>query len=170
MPIIETEEYMAKKRLFLTLVFCAFFFKAHAATVSFLVIETGVSGEAPAKQHSGIWESGLMDVFFEAGHIVSNAPILRLDNKPLPDRFPQEAAGDLQEAARGGAEYFIIAQLDYDSRGTLPDKVLLTIYRISPLAKLYEQRYEIRPSRSTREEYDSVKAAASGLIPHLTNR
>ena len=82
---------MAKKCLMTVVFLCVFFlFRVEAATVSFLVIETGLTDEAGSRQHSGLWESGLLDVFFESGHIVSNAPILRLLSKPSGD-FPEEA-------------------------------------------------------------------------------
>ena len=53
----------------------------------------------------GLWESGLMDVFFEAGHIVSNAPALRLDRKPA-EAFPEAARPELNEAIAGGGGVF----------------------------------------------------------------
>jgi len=170
MPIIETEEYMPVKRIFLLFVFCVLALNAYSANISFLIVETGLEPETPAKQHSGLWESGLLDVFFEAGHIVSNAPILRLANKRPSGEVPREAANDLREAANGGSEFFVIAMLNYDSRGTLPDKVLLSVYRINPLTKIFEQVCESKIPRSSREEYDNVKTAAAGLIPHLSSR
>jgi hypothetical protein len=174
---------MAKKRLFAGLVlYILAAFHLEAATVSFLVIETGLPAEWGASQHSGLWESGLLDVFYEAGHIVSNAPVLRLTEKPRA-KFPEEARADLNEALQGGAEYIILALLEYEAPADVksgsgaapadiqkPRNISLRVFRASPQTLLYEQQYTDKTSATLKDEYDSLKKAVRTLIPHLNDR
>jgi hypothetical protein len=164
---------MAKKGFFLTLVFGIFFMlPLEAATVSFLVIETGLSEGAGASQHSGLWESGLLDVFFEAGHIVSNAPIMRLSKKPAKI-FPDEAIENLHEALEGGVDFFIIALLDYAPNDTViqkPEKISLRLFNAVSQKLIYEQQYTDKTSKNPGEEFNSLKQAVKGLVPHLNDR
>jgi hypothetical protein len=144
-----------------------------AATVSFLVIETGLPSERENSVYSSLWESGLFDIFFEAGHIVSNAPIKRLDTKPQKP-FPDEARGDLNDAADGGAEYFILALLEYPPAAAnetpKPRNISLRVFKVSPYKLLYEQRYSDRASADIDEEFITIKQSIRGLVPHLADR
>jgi hypothetical protein len=159
---------MSTKSLLLALLVCALFaVKAEAATVSFLIVETGLSADAGMNPHSGLWESGLLDVFFEAGHIVSNAPVMRLYGPPAGD-FPEEAQKELDEALEGGVEYFIIALLDYDaSDSPRPRNISLRVFATNPRKMLYEQRYTDKSSMTLKDEYDNLKKVARSLISHL---
>jgi hypothetical protein len=161
---------MLVKRPFLPL-FLAFFViqPLNAATVSFLVIETGLPSESGVNQYSGLWESGLLDVFFEFGHIVSNAPVMRLDYTP-EETFPEEARKNLDEALEGGVEYFIIALLKYrqDSDGMLrPDNVSLRMFRVKNCEFVYEMKHRDTKIKPIKEEFDSLKNVARGLISRL---
>jgi hypothetical protein len=165
---------MGKKGFFLSLVFgTLFMLPLEAATVSFLVIEAGLPEEAGPSQYSGLWESGLLDVFFEAGHIVSNAPILRLEKMP-GELFPGEALEDLHEAVEGGMDFFIIALLDYgsprDADLRRPEKIFLRLFSAVSQKLIYEQLYTDKTSRTPGEEFSSLKQAAWGLVPHLNDR
>jgi len=161
---------MANRYLALAAFLCiVFIMRIEAATVSFLVIETGLEPETSIRSHSGLWESGLLDEFFNAGHIVSNAPILRIYDKPDND-IPEEALSELNGAIEGGADFFILALLDYESRLQVPDRVSLKMFRIGPIKKIYDQQFVSRRPNSTREEFDSIKLIARGLVPHLNNR
>jgi hypothetical protein len=151
-----------------------------AAMVSVLVIETGLPVERGTDRHSGLWESGLLDVFFEAGHIVSNAPVLRLPQKPDAE-FPDEAGADFAEALEGGAEFFILALLEYDAPESgnaggsepppldKPRNISLRVFKAQPRTLLYEQRYADSSSMNLKDEYDSVKKAVRTLIPHIND-
>ena len=144
-------------------------FPINAATVSFLVIETSVSEESPVYQYSGLWESGLMDVFFESGHIVSNATMMRLAYKPASG-FPAEAQNDMDEALEGGVDYFIIALLDYNNSGESglrAQNISLRLFKTRPLTMIYEGHYSDTRSRTTQEEYDNLREAVRGLVPRL---
>jgi hypothetical protein len=83
-----------------------------AATVSFLVVETGLYEESERPQSSILWENGMMDVFFDAGHIVSNAPIMRIPEKTA-EKLPEPVRVEFDQARNGGADYFIVVLLEY---------------------------------------------------------
>jgi hypothetical protein len=164
---------MAKRFLAGLLISAGSAFPLSAAMVSFLVIETGLPEESPSSTWSNLWENGLLDVFFEEGHIVSNAPIKRLDLKPK-EIFPEEAKGDLDEAVEGGAEYFILALLDYSppvgQEIRRPRSIALRIFRASPQRFIYEQQYVEKSFPNMNEEFKSIKQSVRGLIPHLLDK
>ena len=161
---------MVKKCLITAVLLCSLvIFRIEAATVSFLVIETGLTEEAAIRQHSGLWESGLLDVFFEAGHIVSNAPIMRISGKPTGD-IPNEASSDLDDAIEGGADYFVIAVLDYENTVQAPGNISLRVFTVNPNRKIYEQQYKGRLEKTPREDFENIKEIARGLVPRINNR
>jgi hypothetical protein len=112
-----------------------------------------------------------MDVLFESGHIVSNAPLMRLPVNPEGE-FPEEARRDLEEAREGGADFFVLALLDFATfsgagiRGA-PQLVLLRLFKIDPFKLLFEQRYAGTLGVSENEEFLNAKKAAQTIIPHL---
>jgi hypothetical protein len=144
-------------------------FPLSAATVSFLVLETGLRDENGESEASGLWESGLMDVFFDTGHIVSNAPIKRLDQRPAAV-FPEEARADFDEAVEGGAEFFILVQLDYQEASEKPRRVSLRLFRINPYQLMFEQQYSGTSEAPVSEEFIHAKNAARAIISHLKDR
>ncbi|GHV92581.1 hypothetical protein AGMMS50268_30840 [Spirochaetia bacterium] len=161
---------MILKRL-LPLFLAAVALPLSAATVSFLVIETGLEEHAGANSYSTLWESSLLDVFFKEGHIVSNSPVLRLAQKPEKE-FPDEARGDLSEATEGGVDYFILAMVDYPAsergRNQKPDTISLRLYKTRPYQFLYEERYAGRNNnRNLSDETVLVEQTVRRLIPHL---
>jgi hypothetical protein len=147
-------------------------FPASAATVSFLVIETGLGEGFPVVESSNVWESGLMDVFFDAGHIVSNIPLMRLEGRP-EQALPDEVRNEFEEAAAGGAEYFMLALLDFGggSGGVpKPRNISLRLFRIHPYQLIVEQRWAGKASAPLSEEFSAAKEAARKIIPHLRDR
>ena len=93
---------MALKRILILLpLLVIMMLPLEAATVSFLVAETGLRDDGKANEYSRLWENSLMEVFFEEGHIVSNSPVLRLTQKSEKE-FPDEAMADLSGAIDGG--------------------------------------------------------------------
>ncbi|MDR2071445.1 MAG: hypothetical protein LBP81_08555 [Treponema sp.] len=142
-----------------------------AYTVSFVMIETGPAQNGAAPESASLWENGLMDVFFNAGHIVSNAHTLRVDREILND-FPDELQGDLDEARQGEVDFFVIVLLDYRSSGeasgrlTKPRQILLRVFRVTPYQKVYEQVY----SGPVRDELAQAKSAAISILSHLRDR
>jgi hypothetical protein len=104
-----------------------------------------------------------MDVFFDAGFIVSNAPVLRLENKPSNEilRFV-----DMQQARRAGIDYLLIAQLDFTVNGS-PSEITFFIYKVNPAEKILERHLQGRQARPEREEFEYMKSIARGLIKYL---
>jgi hypothetical protein len=153
---------------------------AFAHTVSFMVVETGLRQEGPAMESTNRWENGLMDVFFDAGHIVSNALVLRIDRKPTTD-LPDEARRDFEEAREGGVDFFILAFLDYRSQNEseqndpshpdpTPRRVSLRIFRVNPYQFIFEEGYSEGNTSPGGDELTRAKNAARLILPHLRNR
>jgi hypothetical protein len=166
---VKKEASMSGKRLWLVFPLWIFLVSPlSAATISFLVIETGLREEPGNTGYSALWENSLLDVFFEAGHIVSNAPVMRLNRLPAED-FPREALADLSEATEGGAEFFILAQLDYRPSPTeaAPRNIALRIYRTRPYGLVYEERLEDLDPSAARDESARAKQLVRRLIPYI---
>jgi len=119
------------------------------ATVSCLVIETGRATAGAKSPYSVTWENSLMDVFFDTGHIVSNAPMIRLDMKPA-ESFPGQAERDYLEARENGTDYFLIALID----GT--GDVSLRLFGTKSRDLIKEQVYRYNKPKSAKEEHDSI--------------
>ena len=154
---------MQKKSVVLAFLFFAVSISAiFPATVSFLVIEAGLPKESPVSQYSILWENSLMDVFFEAGHIVSNSPIMRLPQRPTGDILDM-AERDIEAAKEGGMGFFIIAVVDHPA----PHNVSLHLFRISSGELLLEQKYTDRDYRSKKEEQDAVKSNIMSIASRL---
>jgi hypothetical protein len=148
-------------------------FPLSAATVSFMVIESGLPEESGSSSWSNLWESGLLDVFFDAGHIVSNAPVKRLGIKPR-QTFPDEAKAEFDEAAAGGVEYFILALLDYPPPAgneiPRPRNIVLRVFRVSPYRFLHEEQYAGTGAANMGDEFTNIKRSVRGLIAHLADK
>jgi hypothetical protein len=171
LPIGKKEGSMIGKR-FLGLVCLAglWIMPAAASTVSFLVIETGLREESPVSESSLLWESALLDVFFDTGHIVSNAPVLRILQNPSRE-LPEEAREDFNEALSGGADFFVIALLDFretpEGEVPKPRNVSLRLFRIKPYQFLFTQDYTGGTRLSAEEEFSGAKNAARVILSHL---
>jgi len=152
---------MLKKYLVFGLFFCAFMLpRLFGATVSCLVIETGLPSGGPKSQYSTMWENNLMDVFFDTGHIVSNARMLRLENKPA-EEFPGEAEKDYEEARENGMDYFLIAIIDRTRT------VCLRLFRTNSQELIKEQVYSDNKPVSVKEENESIKRAISLIAAQI---
>jgi hypothetical protein len=145
-----------------------------AATISFLVIEAGLSEGTERPQSSLLWESGMMDVFFDAGHIVSNAPIMRIPERTA-EKLPDPARSEFDEARNGGADYFIMVLLEYPGQGSAgtagkPEKVYMRIFSVSNETLVYEAACAGGVRLDSNEEFLEVKKNAVKLIPQLRRR
>jgi hypothetical protein len=134
----------------------------HAANVSVLVIESGIGTGVPAVRHSVMWENALMDVFFDAGHIVSNAPIMRLPHR-VDDGFPGEAEKDFDDAQSGGIHFFIVAVISHPA----PHNVSLRLFSTGSQQMLFEQQYTDRTYRTSKEENDAVRSTIASLAQRI---
>ena len=152
------------KRNVIAVILCLFLsFAAEASMISFCVVETGVPMDLNERRQSLFWENAFMDVFFDAGYIVSNNPILRLVGKPS-DEIIREF--DIMDFRRAGIDFMIIAKLDYNSDLTLSE-VSFFIYKVSSENKIFERRLERMPPRNERDEYAYMKSIARGLITYI---
>jgi hypothetical protein len=166
---------MGSGKLFWVLVFisAAALVPVSAYTVSFMVVETGLPEGQGASGYSSFWESGLLDVFFDAGHIVSNAPILRLGAFPAK-QFPDEAAESLSGANAGGADYFVLALLDYRENGApdtspspRPKQVFVRLFKTGPFRFVREEKFAGPLKTQTGDDFISAKQAAMKILPYL---
>jgi hypothetical protein len=132
-----------------------------AANVSVLVMESGESRENTGNQYAALWENGLMDAFFDSGHIVTNSPKMQITGKPAGD-FPAEAERDFNNAKEGGMEYFLIAFIDYST-----PLVSLRLFDIRSTKMVLEQKHAVTTFRNTKEENEKIQAAAVVMAAQL---
>jgi hypothetical protein len=160
------------KKWFIALVLAGFFLGSlPAATVSFLIIEKGLSAESARPESSFYWESGMMDAFFDAGHIVSNAPIIRIKDKQADSALPREARRELDEARLGGADFFVVVTLDYHNNpAEKPGEIRLSVYRVSTGQLLYETSCGGYVGARAEEEFQAVKKSAGKILPQIRTK
>ncbi|MDR1900864.1 MAG: hypothetical protein LBQ88_01085 [Treponema sp.] len=161
---------MFKKRLYGIAFIVLLPLPLSAANVSVLVAETGLLEGVPPFAISSIWEGILLDVFFEGGHIVSNAPVIRLPS--FPDKeLPGEAVSDFYEAAGGGAEYFVLVILDYsrlkmDGRQKQPD-ASLRLFKIRPYKMIYKLQADLSKEKAINEDFALIKRQIERLTAYI---
>ena len=160
-----------KRLLCIALLLMLLTFSSSASMVSFLVVETGLhNGISGPQSSSRLWEEGLMAIFFDAGHIVTNNPILRLDTQ-----VPAEIRGtiveyDFNEAIMGGAEYVVLGFLEYEVQGAraVPLRMNIKIYSTVPEELVHEQVFPT--GRNTGEENQMVRNAGRTIISYIKER
>ena len=142
---------------------------ASASMVSFQLVETGLNDSASSGQYSRLWESGLMSAFFDAGYIVTSSPITRMENTPAPGSFIVES---LNEAAEGGASYFILGFIEYNTqRGrALPVGIVLKVYDSNSRQLIYQQNFPAGSGRDNNEEMQLAQNAGRLIISHMKDR
>ena len=133
-----------------------------AAMVSFLVIESGQLRGSTISRQVGLWEDNLSDIFFESGHIVSNAPALQLPHKP-EEGFPSEAERDFIDARNGGMDYFVIVIIDHPA----PHNASIRLFSTSSPEILFEHTHTARIYGSLRDENEAIKNSIITLSAHL---
>ena len=155
------------KKCFLAAFFFIFFPVINTgASVAVHVIETGLPEGRAVNQHTEQWENAFMDVLFESGFIVSNAPILRIETKPAGDIFQTLLYGSA-EMKNWGLDFILVIQLDYSADPRFPSEISFIIYKVSTGERIHEARVEGRLYGSTRDEYNSIRTIAGGLVPYL---
>jgi hypothetical protein len=169
LPIMIKESYVLKKFLVPALFFFCVL-PAGASNVSFLVMEAG-QGSLPA-QYSTQWENGIFEVFFDVGHIVSNALKIQIYESP-GDNLPDDAERDYIDAKEAGMDFFVVAIINYpERRGTAPVKpqnVTLRLFSTRSEQMIYEQVYTDTTTRNARDEYDSIKRALREFAAHIND-
>ena len=133
----------------------------YAANVSVLILESGESKENTGNQYPILWENGLMDAFFNSGHIVTNSPKIQINGKPDVD-FPPEAEREFNSAQEGGMDYFLIALIDYSA-----PLVSLRLFDIRSTKMVFEQKHAVTAFRNTKDESDKIKAAAKVMAARV---
>jgi len=136
-------------------------FSVGAATVSFYVVEAGIN-EGADKKASELWETAFMDVFFDAGYIISNAPIMRLDKSPSDIL----QILDFKEASVCGIDYMLIVLLNYIVDQPTPDEVSFYIYKVNKREKVLERKIQQKQVPS-RDDYSNMKSIARGFVPYI---
>ena len=155
------------KVLLFTLIFGLFIcFSAWGSMVSFYIVEAGLDENNENARQGIVWENAFLDVFFEAGHIVSNAPILRMRTIPQGDLL-RTVAYDVLDDRGGGIEFVIIALLDYGNNAMTPRNVVFYVYNAMTREKVLEREIQGRAYRNSREEFDDIKSMARGLVPYV---
>ena len=160
---------MFSKRIIITILLAGLLvFPLSASMVSFLVIEAGLPHNANAGEYAYLWEGGLMGAFFDAGHVVSNSPVMRLENPPASvlqrGDLPREAQVDFTEAQEGGADFFILAVLEFNSRDgeVRPREVTVRIFNTTTRAIIYEQKFPAGTGNNLQDEF--LRAQDTGKI------
>jgi len=152
---------MFKRIVLVVIIGILLVFSVSAATVSFYVVEAGINEEAD-KKVSELWEAAFMDVFFEAGYIISNAPIMRLEKSP--SNILQIL--DFKEASVCGIDYMLIVLLDYKVGLPAPEEVSFYIYKVTKREKVLERK--IRQKQiPLRDDYNNMKTIARGFVPYI---
>jgi hypothetical protein len=164
-----------KKMSIGALLACVLAVGAQGATVSFMVIETGVREDVPTVNASRLWEYALLDVFFDTGHIVSNAPIARIAAQPQKN-LPDEARGSLDEALEGGADFFVVAVLDYQNPSPAgadqlhPRNISLRLFQTAPYRFLYSREYTAADLHiAEQDEVSNAMNVVRAMAAHLSD-
>ena len=146
-------------------------FPVSASMVSFLLVETGLKEEVPSTQYTSVWEGGLMAAFFDAGHIVTNGPIARMETRPPMD-FTGFLKDDFDEAILGGAEYFILGFLEYQILGgkPFPVGIVLKIYTTDSQILVHEQSFTAGTGNNFDEEFKIAQNAGWAMISYIKER
>jgi hypothetical protein len=154
---------MAKKNLIAGLVLCILAASPlGAATVSFLVIEARPSGSSAANQYTLLWENGLLEVFFESGHIVTKSPIVQMNTKPSAV-MPQEAEREFEVAQEGGMDYFLVTVVEYPA----PHAVSMRLFSTGSRTMVWEQQYAAAGSKTAKDEYEYIKKAIRDMAVQI---
>jgi hypothetical protein len=144
-----------------------------AVTVSVLVIETGLPSGAENGPAASVWESGVMDAFFDAGDIVFNVPAIRLKEVPRSG-LPREAQVEFETARREGSDLFVVVHLSYSDPIRNPlniqeqDKtVFLAVFDVSTEELLFETSVGVSDMRNPTEEFKVAKQNMGNIIRRI---
>ena len=141
----------------------------NAANVSVVVVETGLPPGNGCTPSAEVWESGMMDVFFEVGHIVFNAPCMQINN--ANGVLPREVNRDFDQARIGGADFLVLVILDYrDGSVEDPKEVCIRVFQVSTGELLHESKIAARVWGNTDEEFVGVKLQAGRIAPQLVKK
>jgi len=157
-----------KRLLSVTALLMLLSFPSFASMVSFLVVETGLGEEIAGTQYPSLWEGALMSAFFDAGHIVTNCPVARMEKKPDIDITGTIKAGFI-EAIEGGVDYFILGFLEHRILGgiAVPVNITIKLYKTDSQELIFEQSFPIDNDKSLSEEYQFAQNVGWILISNI---
>jgi len=155
----------------LAVLFVLLAFPASASMVSFLMVETGLNENIPSNQLSTLWGGGLMAAFFDAGFIVTDSPLIRMDKKPPVD-FTGQVENDFNEAVTAGSEYFILGFLEYEliSGKVVPVNITIKIYEIDTKKLIHEQIFPVGTGNNLADEHKIAQNAGRIILSHIKDR
>jgi hypothetical protein len=167
------------KKQFLALGFILLGFMPLAATtVSVLVIETGRPSATVLGPAASVWESGVMDAFFDAGYIVINVPTLRLKEVPRSG-LPREARVEFETAQREGSDLFVVVHLSYSGSSQNPlnnnpfniekqvKTVFMAVFDVFTGELLFETSIGVNNMKNPIEEFRVAKQNMGNIIRQL---
>ena len=159
---------MKKKTLIVILSFLGFI-SLNAATVSVLVVESGLPPGYGCTSSAEVWESGMMDAFFDAGHIVSNAPCMQIID--ATGVLPAEVNGDFDLARTGGADFLVLVVLKYqEGSADRAKEVIIRVFSVASGSMLYESNLAAKVWGNVDEEFIDAKQQAGNLVPQLSKK
>ena len=162
---------MLKRLGIITVLVTLLVFPLSAYMVSFQLVETGLDHHAAVGEHSRLWESGLMSVFFDAGYIVTSGPITRVDtvSESYLNGLVQVS---LTEALEGGASYFVLGFIEYRNQQgrALPVAVDLRVYDSISRQLIHRQNFPAGTGRNNTEEMQLAQSAGMIVISHIEGR
>jgi hypothetical protein len=118
----------------------------------------------------------MMGVFFDTGHIVSNSPMLRITEDFQEDELPEDAWIAIREALDGGAEFFVIAKLDYQhpprvlGKEPQPRAISIRLFRTNPFSFVYAQDYSVQSKITAKDEFINAMSAAKTITARLNDK
>ena len=159
---------MNKRLGIFLMIFILFTLPVSASMVSILLVETGIPQETQSGRYSSLWEGGIMNAFFDAGHIVTNGPIARMEKVPTAElNGPIE--DDFYEAIYSGADYFVVGFLEFQAQGNraVPKNIWLRIYSTDSGKMLYQSDFPAGSGRNLDEEYRIAQNAGRVIVSKL---
>jgi hypothetical protein len=166
-------KYISKKTF--VFIFSIFFVPSSmifAMNISIMVIQTAPDAGSSVEGFVRLIEDNVMDVFFDAGYIVSNAHFKHLKKIPAAE-ISKEIKPEFNEALEGDVEYFvliIIGYKDVDQDGeTKPETIFFRLYRVAGNSFITEEKLAIG-NMPYEEALKKVKAASGKLIPFMRRR
>jgi hypothetical protein len=145
-------------------------FPASASMVSFMLVETGINpGASSSGEHSRLWESGLMSVFFDSGFIVTSSPVAQMQTMPAMG-LSGEIGEMFNEAVEGGADYFVVGLLEYNAPASAPQRISIQIYDSNSRQLIYQQSFPAGTGRNDSEEFALAQHAGRLIISRIKDR
>jgi len=160
---------MAKKITLVIFLGVFFVFSASAYMVSFFIIESGLPSEGFKNQYSQSWENAFFDVFFDAGYIVCNSPMIRVATMPKMS-LEKFVKNDVDEAREGGADYFLVAQLNFSDGSPAPLEISLALFNVTPFRLIKERKLTGKTYKSEKDEVDDLRNIVKGIVPMINER